>query len=122
LSRQPFSYNSIDAHTLVRASHPRGTQRALHRAIIEAYFIESLNISAGEVLTAIALKHGFTAAEVAALLADPHQRQVTIRAGSEAQARGVRSVPTMVAEGRYLLPGGPAAEFAAALNRVLETS
>jgi len=121
LAHQPMAYNSIDAHSVVRAGRAKGTQRALHRAIVEGYFLGGANISDTATLDGIAQAHGFAAGEVTALLQNPAERAQTIREADEAVRIGVRSVPTMVIGGRHALPSGGASaeQVAQALMQAL---
>ena len=119
LSRQPMAYNSIAAHTVIRASHAKGTQRALHRAILEGYFLDRRNIADPGELAAIAADHGFLPGDVACLLADPDQATETVLAADRALATGVRSVPTVVIAGKHALAGGTAEQWASAMSALL---
>jgi len=117
LSRQPMAYSSIDGHTVIRAARAKGTQRALHRALIEGYFLGIQNIADHTVLDRIAREHGFGEGEVAALLADPGERQRTLDEADRAIALGIRSVPTFVLGGRRALPSGQSADQLYAIFR-----
>ena len=50
LSKQAYSYPTFSAHALIRHAGPKGTQHALARAFLEAYFLDASNIADVEVL------------------------------------------------------------------------
>ena len=51
--------STIGAHTLLRHAIARGTQPALKRALLDAYFLEGRDVGDPDVLAAIASTHGF---------------------------------------------------------------
>lgn len=121
LSKQGYSYPTFSGHTLIRHAGPKGTQHALARALLEAYFLDALNIADPEVLDEIARRHGFAIGETARILADPAERQLTVEESNRSAARGVNSVPTFVFGDRGLATGGLSEEgFQAAIRQALE--
>lgn len=114
LSRQPFGYRTIDAHTLLRHARNRGTQHDLSMALMNANFHEGRNISDKDVLAEIATRHGFTIEEAQAILANPAEQAETERLTGASRAKGVRSVPTFDIGGVFM-GGGSEDEFAAAI-------
>src|SRR5690606_8431017 len=58
------------AHTLLRHAAAKGTQRALKRALLDAYFLEGRDVGDVDVLVSIATEHGWTDDEARALLRD----------------------------------------------------
>jgi predicted DsbA family dithiol-disulfide isomerase len=96
LSKQTMSYPTAAAHTLIRHALPRGTQRALVRALFQAYFQQAQNIADPAVLVALAAPHGFTEDQVRALVTDPAELEATRRANDEAVAMGIRGAPFYV--------------------------
>ena len=105
LSRQPRSYPTIAAHTLVRHAGARGTQRALVRDLFAANFLEARNISDPAVLVEIASRHGFTPAEAAELLDSPSERELTRAEAAEASAQGITGVPFFLINGHLAVSG-----------------
>jgi predicted DsbA family dithiol-disulfide isomerase len=105
LTRQPMSYPTAAAHTLIRHAGPKGTQRALVRALFVSYFQEARNISAPEVLAPLAAQHGFSAEEATALIADPAELATTHREIEDAYALGVQGVPFFVLDDAVALSG-----------------
>lgn len=105
LSRQPRSYPTARAHTLLRHAAARGTQRALARALYQANFDEGRNIADVGVLAELAAPHGFTAAEVESLLTSEAELAATSAAVLEAAQLGIRGVPFFVFAGKLAVSG-----------------
>ncbi|PRY04506.1 DsbA family oxidoreductase [Paraburkholderia sp. BL25I1N1] len=114
LGKQPLGYRTVHAHTLLRYARARGTQHDLSMALMDANFHAARNISDKDVLAEIAARHGFTAGEAQAILADPAEQAETERQTAASRARGVRSVPTFDIEG-VVIGGGSEDEIAAAI-------
>jgi predicted DsbA family dithiol-disulfide isomerase len=123
LSKQPYSYPTISGHTLIRHAGAKGTQHAIARALLEAYFLDARNIADIEVLDEIARRHGFVGGEVRAVLADPEERRLTLEDSNRSAALGVNSVPTFVFGDAGLVTGGLSeTAFKAAIRQALEPS
>jgi predicted DsbA family dithiol-disulfide isomerase len=105
LSKQPRSYPTLRAHTLLRHAEARGTQRALARALYRANFDEGRNIHDPAVLADVAAAHGFTAAEVEALVTSDDELAATRAATREASQLGIRGVPFFVFNGKLAVSG-----------------
>jgi predicted DsbA family dithiol-disulfide isomerase len=119
-SKVPNTYNTINAHTLLRHAAP-GQQAALARAFFEAYFLEGKNISQEAVLQPLAQAHGFSAETVSKLLADEAEKRETLLAASDTQKLGIRGVPTFVFNDRVGFSGAqPEAIFRQAIAESLE--
>ena len=56
LSKQPRTYSTIAARTLLRHAERKGTQRALHEALFTAYFLDGRNIADPAVLSDVAAR------------------------------------------------------------------
>lgn len=110
LSRQPFAYPTVAAHTLIRLARSRGTQHALAVAITEAYFLHAMNTGDIAVLADIAADFGFERAEALRLAQDPTELEATQQAVAAAAARSIRSVPHFVFNGGHALNGSPSEE------------
>lgn len=102
-SRQPRAYPTLAAHTLMRHAGPKGTARALSRAIGEAYFLEGDAISDHDTLARIAADHGFTFEEAHSLLSQDQELATTRTQSTEARLRGVNSVPTLIINGKVAI-------------------
>ncbi|WP_346771501.1 DsbA family protein [Caballeronia mineralivorans] len=116
LSKQPFGYRTVHAHTLLRHARNRGTQHALSMALMDANFHAGRNISDKDVLAEIAAPHGFTTEETQAILADPAEQAETERQTAASRAKGVRSVPAFDIGG-VVMGGGSEDEIATAIAR-----
>lgn len=105
LSKQHWSYPTVRAHTLIRAAEPKGTQRALVRALYAAYFQKARNIHDPAVLAEVAAPHGFSAEEVARLIADEAALAETREEARAASAAGIDGVPFFVFGDRIAVAG-----------------
>jgi predicted DsbA family dithiol-disulfide isomerase len=118
LSKVRYAYPTLRAHTLIRLAAAKGTQRALVRDLFRANFLEALNISDLDVLTEIALRHGFLADEVAHRLTDERELAVTRAEAAQAAADGITGVPFYVLDQRYAISGAqPEEVLRAAIER-----
>ncbi|MDC0719466.1 DsbA family oxidoreductase [Nannocystis bainbridge] len=107
-----MGYPTLRAHTLLRHSVAKGSQRALSRALFAAYFLEGKNIADPAVLAELAAPHGFAAEEVAALVGDARELAETRQEAEHAARNGVRGVPLFIFDGRTALSGAqPEAVF-----------
>lgn len=109
-SRTHF-FNTHDAHRLLFWAANEGLQSELHRALIEAYFVNGQNPSSHQTLVALAQKVGLNA----------QQAQVVLESGpftDEVRAlenfyldRGINSVPAMVLNNRQVVAGSQSVEY-----------
>jgi predicted DsbA family dithiol-disulfide isomerase len=104
-------YNTFDAHRLLHWAGLAGDQKALKRALFDAYFTDNQDPSDHETLVRAAMKAGLdphAAHEI--LTSDAYAQEV--RAAERAwQAAGISSVPAVVINDRYLISGGQPAEY-----------
>ncbi|ATB39681.1 polyketide synthase [Cystobacter fuscus] len=120
LSRQPLTYPTQWAHTLLRHAGPKGTQKALARALFGAYFLEGRNIADPVELRRLAIAHGFSDEEATRLLEDPREYELTQRESDEAHQRGIRGVPFFVFNERFAVSGAqPESVFREAIQRAV---
>jgi predicted DsbA family dithiol-disulfide isomerase len=110
LSKQPMTYNTVAAHTLLRHASGNETQRALLGALFSAYFIDARNIADADVLADIASHHGFSADEARRLVSDPAELSITVRESGAAAQRGIRGVPLFIVNRRLVLSGAQSEE------------
>jgi predicted DsbA family dithiol-disulfide isomerase len=112
-------YNTFDAHRLLHWAGLVGHQAELKHALFVAYFTEGRNPSDREVLADVAARAGL----------DPVAARDVLASGQFAEAvrdeerlwlgRGIRAVPAVVINDRYLISGGqPAAAFEEALRTI----
>ena len=116
-------WNTFDAHRLLHWAGLQGPapQRALKRALLKAYHGEGRNPAAREVLLQAAAAAGLDATEAAAVIDDRDCFAPEVReAEAEWQQAGIRSVPSVVLDRRFLIQGGqPPEVFEDALRRRL---
>lgn len=116
-------WNTFDAHRLLHWAGLQGPapQRALKRALLKAYHGEGRNPAAREVLLEAAATAGLDAPEAAAVIDDRACFADEVReAEAEWQQAGIRSVPSVVLDRRFLIQGGqPPEVFVDSLRRRL---
>jgi predicted DsbA family dithiol-disulfide isomerase len=116
-------WNTFDAHRLLHWAglQSAAAQLAMKRALLKAYHGEGRNPAAGEVLLEAAAAAGLDAGEAAAVIDDSACFADEVReAESEWQQAGIRSVPSVVIDRRFLVAGGqPPEVFEDALRRRL---
>lgn len=116
-------WNTFDAHRLLHWAGLQGPapQRALKRALLKAYHGEGRNPAAREVLLEAAAAAGLDVTEAAAVIDDRDCFAPEVReAEAEWQQAGIRSVPSVVLDRRFLIQGGqPPEVFEDALRRRL---
>jgi len=104
-SRIKIYPSSIPAHTLVRHSHGRGTQRDFARALFRAYFLEGEDIGDRKILTSIAREHGFEGNDVKRILDDEAELKQTKNDADEMQRQGITGVPMLILAQKYAVMG-----------------
>jgi predicted DsbA family dithiol-disulfide isomerase len=116
-------WNTFDAHRLLHWAglQSAAAQLAMKRALLKAYHGEGRNPAAREVLLEAAAAAGLDAGEAAAVIDDTACFADEVReAESEWQQAGIRSVPSVVIDRRFLVAGGqPPEVFEDALRRRL---
>ena len=121
LSKQPRTFPTQKAHTLVRLARPKGTQHALANAIASAYFMEHRQVNDVEVLADIATGFGFTRQEALADVNDPRELETSHQLAVWAAQQGIQGVPFFIFDGKFALSGAqPAEVFDMAFGKVLE--
>jgi predicted DsbA family dithiol-disulfide isomerase len=116
-------WNTFHAHRLLHWAGLQGAaaQLAMKRALLKAYHGEGRNPGAREVLLEAAAAAGLDTTEAAAVFDDEACFADAVReAESEWQQAGIRSVPSVVLDRRFLVQGGqPPEVFEDALRRRL---
>ena len=105
LSRQPRSYPTAKAHTIVRMLTGRPNQHALANRIAEAYFLGHRQINDDEVLAEIAAPYGFTHDAALAALNDTAELARTAAMAQAAARDGITGVPFFVFNEKFALSG-----------------
>lgn len=123
LSKQPRSYSSVDAHTMIRYAGKQGRAHDVKRALFAAHFDEAKNISDHDVLAAIGVTHGLDEEAVRALLRDEDERRLTHALAGGASQLGISGVPFFVFDGRLAVSGAqPIEVLRQAIARTWQTS
>ncbi len=104
-------YNTFDAHRLLHWAGIVGGQKALKRALFDAYFTDGLSPADHDVLVAAAEKAGLDGAAARQVLASGQYAQEVRDAERRWQAAGINSVPAVVINDRYLISGGQPPEY-----------
>jgi predicted DsbA family dithiol-disulfide isomerase len=121
LSRQPRTFPTQKAHTIVRLAKAKGTQHALANAIAAAYFLDHQQVNDDEVLAGIAAGHGFTREEALGDMRDPRELEVSHELAVWAAQQGIQGVPFFVFDGKFALSGAqPQDVFEMAFAKVME--
>lgn len=103
-------YNSFDAHRLLHWAGIEGRQSALKRALLEANFTRNRDIGDTDVLVAAAEQAGLDGAEARAVI-ESGRYAGEVRAAEQLWvARGIDSVPAIIFDERYLVPGAQPVE------------
>lgn len=105
LSKQPRSFPTQKAHTLIRLARPKGTQHALANAIAAAYFLEHRQVNDDAVLADIASRFGFTRDEALNDMADPRELAVSHGLAIDAARQGIQGVPFFIFANKFAVSG-----------------
>lgn len=117
-------YNTFDAHRLLHwagapTTRPAGLQRALKRALLEAYFTHGGSPESHELLLRLVGEVGLDPARARAILdSDEYALEVRERERHYTDA-GINSVPAIIVNEKYLISGGqPVETFEQALRQI----
>jgi predicted DsbA family dithiol-disulfide isomerase len=116
-AKQPMSYNTVRAHTLLRHAIPLGTQRALAKALFETHFLDAKNISDPAVLVELAAAHGFTKERAAEIIADETELAITKKEHDVPRELGITGAPFFIFDGKVAVSGAQPEEV---FRQVLE--
>lgn len=110
------SYNTLDAHRVIRWAANEGSQvqDALVERLFELFFLEGGNIGDNAVLVEAATASGMDGAVVEALLATDKDRDEVEQEIATAQQMGVTGVPCFIIDQKYAVMGAEAPENIAA--------
>jgi predicted DsbA family dithiol-disulfide isomerase len=112
-------YNTFDAHRLLHWAESQGKQRELKHALLGAYFTDGRDVSDHGVLVDAAARAGLDAAEARKVLDEGRYADEVRAQESFYQAQGVRAVPSVIVNDRYLIQGGqPPEVFEQSLRRI----
>ena len=112
-------YNTFDAHRLLHWAELEGRQRELKRALFAAYFTEGRNPSDREVLTDVATQAGLDAVRAREVLESGRYADEVREREQFYGQQGIRAVPSVIVDDRYLIQGGqPVEVFEQALRQI----
>lgn len=112
-------YNTFDAHRLLHWAGTLGRQLPLKQALFEANFTRDADVSDRAVLTAAATAAGLDAEATSEVLLSGRYATEVREAEQLWQSRGIRSVPGVVINGKWLISGGQTPEvFEQALRQI----
>lgn len=123
LDRRQRIYNTFDAHRLLHWAETQGRQGELKRALLGAYFTDGRNVSDREVLVAAAAQVGLDAGQARQVLEDGRYADEVRAQEAFYQGQGVRAVPSVIVNDRYLIQGGqPPEVFEESLRKIAAES
>ncbi len=112
-------YNTFDAHRLLHWAELEGRQRELKRALFNAYFTEGRNPSDREVLIDVATQAGLDAVRAREVLESGRYADEVREREQFYGQQGIRAVPSVIVDDRYLIQGGqPVEVFEQALRQI----
>jgi predicted DsbA family dithiol-disulfide isomerase len=112
-------YNTFDAHRLLHWAELEGRQHELKRALFAAYFTEGRNPSDREVLIDVATQAGLDALRAREILESGRYADEVREREQFYGQQGIRAVPSVIVDDRYLIQGGqPVEVFEQALRQI----
>ncbi len=112
-------WNTFDAHRLLHWAGLEGRSRELKRALLAAYHTRGEDPGSREVLRRLAGEVGLDAERARAVLDSGLYADEVRGKAQHWQRLGIRSVPSVVVDGRHLIEGGqPVEVFEDALRRI----
>jgi len=112
-------YNTFDAHRLLHWAALEGRQPALKSALLEAYFTHGEDVSSHAVLARVAAQAGLDATAAREVLDSGRYAEEVREQEQLYQQQGIRAVPSVIVNGRYLIQGGqPPEVFEETLRKI----
>jgi predicted DsbA family dithiol-disulfide isomerase len=102
IERQP---NTLAAHVLIERARASVVQPAVKEALMKAFFVDGLDLTATETLVRIASEAGLDRKEAEAALADEELRRAVAEEEEKARAMGVSGVPFFIFNGKIAVEG-----------------
>ncbi|WP_114239647.1 DsbA family oxidoreductase [Dyella sp. C9] len=111
--------NTFDAHRLLHWAALEGSQAELKQGLLAAYFTDGRDVSSRDVLVDVAASVGLDPATARQVLDEDRYAQ-DVRAQEQFyQSQGIRAVPSVIVNDRYLIQGGqPAEVFEQTLRKI----
>lgn len=114
-------YNTFDAHRLLHWAATEGAaqEHALKNALLRAYFTDSQDVSAHDILARAAAEAGLDETRARVVLASDEYADAVRGQERFYQSQGIRAVPSVIINDRHLIQGGqPVEQFEAALRQI----
>jgi predicted DsbA family dithiol-disulfide isomerase len=119
MSEESRIYNTFDAHRLLHWARTVGRQRELKHALFKANFTHGANVSDHGALVDAAVAAGLDGDGAREVLASGRYAEAVRDAERTWISRGIRSVPAIVINDKWLISGGqPASAFEQALRGI----
>ena len=113
-------YNTFDAHRLLHWAGEQGKQKALKKALFEAYFTLGKDPSSRELLVQVAGQVGLDPDAARQVLASGRYAQEVRDMEQFYHRNGIHSVPAVIIDQRHLISGGqPPEAFERALRQIV---
>ncbi len=114
--------NTRSAHRLLVLAEQEGCQGPLKERLMQAYFVEGIDVADHEQLVAFGVEVGLDADRCRRWLAEESGEEEVAASLAFCAENGIASVPTYVFDRRVAVPGAqPPETFARILQRVAET-
>jgi predicted DsbA family dithiol-disulfide isomerase len=102
IQRQP---NTLAAHALIEWAKRRGVQPAVKEALMQAFFVDGLDLTDNATLVRVAVAAGLERPEAEAAVADVELRALVAAQEEQARAMGVQGVPFFIFNRRLAVEG-----------------
>ena len=102
IERQP---NTLAAHALIESARRHGVQAAVKEALMQAFFVDGLDLTDTETLVRVASQAGLERKEAEAAIADEELRRAVAEEEDKARAMGVNGVPFFIFNNRLSIEG-----------------
>src|SRR2546422_5241212 len=104
IARQP---NTLAAHALIESARGHGVQGAVKEALMQAFFVDGLDLTDAGTLVRVASEAGLDRKEAEAALADEALRRTVAEEEDKARAMGVNGGAFFIFKNRLSAAGGP---------------
>jgi predicted DsbA family dithiol-disulfide isomerase len=119
-AKRTRTWNTFDAHRLLHWAGLQGRQRALKHALLRACFTEGRDVGSHDVLADVAAQAGLDTAAAREVLSSGRHADDVREHERFYQAQGIRSVPSIIVNDRFLIQGGqPPGVFTETLRRIV---
>ena len=102
IERQP---NTLAAHALIESARRHGVQAAVKEALMQAFFVDGLDLTDTQTLVRVASQAGLERKEAEAAIADEELRRAVADEEENARRMGVQGVPFFIFNSRLSVEG-----------------